>query len=193
LLVTNKIDEVELRSEKLENQKKEIIDQGNSAKQQILVSFEDLKNRLDKKERELINQIDRTVQDSLRESENFSRLINSKISALENISETLKKVLSEAEQVELLDFYSENQEKLVNSIENELSSLTSIDKSTNLRYVVAPQSLSEHIESIKSVQLQISSFKPLEERRLDRSEREKTAEKLEKLDKSRRSNYKLSS
>ena len=178
LLVSNKVDEVDLRSEKIENQKKEIIDQGTSAKQQVIVSFEDLKNRLDKKEREILGQIDRTVQEYLRESENYSRILNNKVAVLENISETLKKVLNEAESTELLDFYSEHKDKILTNIENELASLPNVDKSTSLRYVVTPQSLAEHIESIKSVQLQVSSLKPSEDRPSDRS---------------RRSNYKQSS
>ena len=171
LLVANKIDEVELKSEKIANQKKEIVDQGASAKQQVVVSFEDLKNRLEKKEREILSQIDRTVQEYLREAENFSRILNSKVAVLENISETLKSVLNEAERTELLDFYSENKEKILVNINNELSALPSIDKSTGLRYVVTPQSLAEHIDSIKSVQLQISSLKPAEDRPPDRSYR----------------------
>ena len=138
---------------------------------EVVVSFEDLKNRLEKKEREILSQIDRTVQEYLREAENFSRILNSKVAVLENISETLKSVLNEAERTELLDFYSENKEKILVNINNELSALPSIDKSTGLRYVVTPQSLAEHIDSIKSVQLQISSLKPAEDRPPDRSYR----------------------
>ena len=179
LQVSNKIDEIELKTEKIVNQKKEIIDQGTSAKQQVIISFEDLKNRLEKKEREILSQIDRTVQEYLRESDNYSRILNSKVAVLENISETLKSVLNEAESTELLDFYSENKEKILTSIENELSTLPNIDKSTSLRYVVTPQSLAEHIDSIKSVQLQISSLKPQADDRPS--------------DRSFRSNYKLSS
>jgi B-box zinc finger len=163
LYINNKIDEVELRAEKIENQKKEIIDQGNSAKQQVLISFEDLKARIERKEREIIGQIDRGIEDNLKEAENYSRIVSGKITALESISETLKKILMSASQADLLDYYAENKQKTYNSIENELSTLSNIDKSTSLRCVVSPNSLAEHIESIKAVQIQISALKYTED------------------------------
>lgn len=168
LHVSNKIDEVELRAEKVENQKKELIDQGNAAKQQVIVSFEDLRARLEKKEREIISQIERIVQENLREADNYSRIIIGKIGALESVADTLKKVMSGGQQTELLDFYAENKEKIFANVESELATLGNIDRSTSLRCVITPQSLGEHIDSIKAVQLQISALKYIEDPVLSR-------------------------
>ena len=129
----------------------------------MVISFEDLKARIEKKEREIISHIERVVDDSLREAENYSRIIVGKISTLETISDTLKKVLNSSSQAELLDFYSENKEKIYSNIESELSILNNIDTSTNLRCVISPSSIVDHIDSIKAVQLQISSLKCIDE------------------------------
>ena len=163
LHISNKIDEIGLRTEKIDNQKKEIIDQGNAAKQQVLVSFEDLRARIEKKEREMVENIERIVQENLKEADNYMRILNGKITWLEDIAENVKKMLSSSSQPELLDFYAENKEKLTVNIESELSTLSSIDKSTNLRCMISPSSLAEHIDSIKSVQIQISSLKYIDE------------------------------
>lgn len=163
LHLTSKIDEVELRGEKMENYRKEIVEQGNAAKQQVLVSFEDLRGRIERKEKEIIGNIERIVKENLKEAENFNRIINGKIRTLEMMSENFKRVLTVASEPELLDFYSENKEKIYTNIGNELASLTNIDRTTHLRCVISTNSLAEHIESIKSVQIQISVLKGFEE------------------------------
>lgn len=157
--VSNKIDEIELRAEKIETQKKDIIDQGNAAKQQVFISFEDLKNRIEKKEREIIGQIEKVMQDCLKETENYSRIILSKVKAMETISQSVKKVLASATPVDLLDFYAENKGKVLANLESEMSTLGNIDRSTNFRCAISSTSLSEHIDSIKAVQIQISALK----------------------------------
>lgn len=159
LHVTGKIDEIELRNEKLENQKKEIINQGNSAKQQVLVSFEDLRARIDRKEREIISQIERTVQDNLKDVENYMRIISGKIEAFEELGEGIKKVLNTNSYCEALDFYAENNKKIFESVESEVAMIGNIDRNVNIRCAISPQSLAEHIESVKAVQLQISALK----------------------------------
>ena len=161
--LSNKIDEAALRSEKIESHRKEIVEQGNAARQQILVSFEDLKARLGRKEREMLEGIDRVVKEQIREAENFGKIINAKIEALEALSENFKQVLSEASQTELLDFYAGNKEKIYETIENEMNGMGNIDRISNLRCVINNSSVAEHIESIKAVQIQISALKGIEE------------------------------
>lgn len=163
IYVNNKIDEIQLRGEKLESQKKEIIDQGNAAKQQVIVSFEDLRARMDKKEREIISQIERLVQQNLKEVENFTRIIIGKITALESIGEGIKRILNINSYNEVLDFYAENKEKMMNSIENEMSTLGNIDMNVNLRCAINTVSLAEHIESVKAVNIQISALRIIDD------------------------------
>ena len=163
LYLSNKIDEVILRGEKIENHKKEIIDQGNAAKQQASINFDDLKARLEKKEREIIGNIDKIVRDALKEADNFNRILSGKINALGNTSEIIKKILATSSQVELLDFYAENKEKVYSNIDSELTTLGNIDRTANLRCFLSTSSLAEHMDSIKSVQIQISSLKSPDE------------------------------
>ena len=163
LSISNKIDEIELRAEKIETQKKDIIDQGNAAKQQVLVSFEDLRTRIERKEKEIVAQIDRIIEESMKETENYAKIIMAKGKAMENISETVKKIMNSDSQIELLDFYAENRDKIYENTESELSTLGAIDRSTNLRCVISPSSLADHIESIKAVQLQISALKCIDD------------------------------
>ena len=177
LSVSNKVDEIELRAEKIEMQKKDIVDQGNAAKQQVLVSFEDLKARIERKEREIIAQIDRIIEENLKETENYAKIIIGKVKAMENISENVQRILNSSSQIELLDFYAENREKIYENAECELSTLGAIDRSTNLRCVISPSSLAEHIDSIKAVHLQISALKCVD----DTSERKQSTEKVKRF------------
>ncbi|OMJ66892.1 hypothetical protein SteCoe_36110 [Stentor coeruleus] len=174
--VTGKIDEIDLKNEKLENQKNEIISQGNSAKQQVLVSFEDLKARIDKKEREIISQIERTVQDSLKDVENYMRIISGKIEVLEELGQGIKKILNTSSYCEVLDFYVENNKKIFESVENEVRMIGNIDRNVNIRCAINPQSLIEHVESVKTVQLQISALKAT-----DDSPGRKNSEKIARI------------
>ena len=56
--VNSKIDELQLQEQKLEAKKRDIVDQTTSVKQNIANNFEELRARIDNKEKEVMQQAD---------------------------------------------------------------------------------------------------------------------------------------
>ena len=58
LAINAKVDELQLQGSRLEGRKREIVEQGQNMKQQMANAFEEVRARLEKKERELMGNAD---------------------------------------------------------------------------------------------------------------------------------------
>ncbi|CAG9313050.1 unnamed protein product [Blepharisma stoltei] len=168
LLLSNKQDELQNLEEKIEQRKKETLDQSHTAKQQIKHAFEDLRARLDKKEKELTSQADRFLEENLKELDAISRALASKVTSIGELYSNVSKILQQANSRELIDFYAESKEKLFLKVEAETSQLQNYDRTVSMKCFISPQSVADHIESLKGLQLQISSMKGTESKDIDR-------------------------
>lgn len=168
LLLSNKQDELQILEEKIDARKKETIEQSYTAKQQIKHAFEDLRARLDKKERELSQQADRFLEENIKELDSISRVLSVKVTGISDLYNTVARVIQQANQRELIDFYSESKERLFSKVESETSQLQGYDRTVSMKCFINAQSVADHIESLKGLQLQISSLKGVDSKEFDR-------------------------
>jgi hypothetical protein len=192
ILLTSKMDDLEIHEQRIEARKKEIIEQTNSAKQQMAHAFEDIRQRLEKKERELLNNADRLMEDSLKELDSYTRMISSRNSILRKMSSSVKEVLEEADTVSVIDYFAENKEHILRTVENEQGQIDKLEQVSNLKCYINPASVSEHIEALRGLQLSISAVRGLEEGRpqiyTEAGKMEKSMNRYKNLDRTKKIN-----
>ena len=114
----NCIDGLEGDRKALSNRKEILIHQGEEAKGQLKGLIDDLISRIEKKESELMNQIDLATNDSLRELESYERIIDDKLNTLENNVKYIKENMASG-LLGTLNFYADNNKLLTQVTEQE--------------------------------------------------------------------------
>ena len=89
--VGKKIDNLDLQDKRFEARKRELVEQNHAAKQVMANAFEDLRKRIDQKERELMKQCDLKAQECIDELDGSTRLILGRIEHLAEAVETVKR------------------------------------------------------------------------------------------------------
>eukprot|EP00347_Sterkiella_histriomuscorum_P002534 403367782 len=159
LNINSKIDELHLQSQRLESRKREVIDQTNAIKQQMANSFEELRQRLDKKEREMMINADSFMEKNLSEVESFIRLINGRCINLNSTVDMIRHATKSSDDVGLMNYYALNHQKILQSaLDSDLPQLKEIPKQVNLKCDVDIQSLNRFIEEIEGLQLAIAAL-----------------------------------
>ena len=80
--VNTKIDELVLQDQRFESRKRELSEQNQSAKQHMANAFEELRQRIDQKERELMKQSDTQAMQLLADLDGTTRLIKGRMTHL---------------------------------------------------------------------------------------------------------------
>lgn len=129
LQLNSKIDELHLNNQRLESRKREIIEQTNAIKQQTANAFEEIRQRLDKKERELMMSADSYMEHGVSEVDSYIRLVNGRCQNLNSTVELIKQQIKGSDEVGLMCYYSQNHFKLQQGmVESELTQLRDLPK-----------------------------------------------------------------
>lgn len=92
-------------------------------------AFEELRQRLDKKERELMINADTYMDKNVSEIDSYIRLINGRCVNLNSTVDQIKTQIQQSDEIELMNFYSNNQKKILSAvIESDLPQLKEIPK-----------------------------------------------------------------
>lgn len=74
--ISSKIDDLHVVEQRLEARKWEVIDQTNTIKQKMANAFEDIRQRLDKKEREAMQNADMFMDTKIKEMDSLQRILS---------------------------------------------------------------------------------------------------------------------
>lgn len=80
--VNTKIDDLALQDTRFESRRREIGEQNHAAKQYMANSFEELRKRIDQKEREMLKQCDSSTMELVADLDNSTRLIKGRMAHL---------------------------------------------------------------------------------------------------------------
>jgi hypothetical protein len=128
-------------------------------KHDIHKAFEELRLKLQKKEKEIIERTEVYLQDNLQELNTFTRIINSKVISLNRIVDSINSNIVRRDEVTLLNFYSENYNKVAQSSETEIPDVPKLDILSNLEICINQDSLEALINNLNGIQLEITSMK----------------------------------
>ncbi len=112
------IDELEGDRKGVEAKKQVVSSQAEEAKAQCKIMFDDLRARIDKKEREVLAHIEASANDSLKEMDSYERSIEDKLATLGNNVKYIKENMSSGV-LSTLTFFADNNKILSQAVEQE--------------------------------------------------------------------------
>ncbi len=160
--VNNRIKDITSVHNFLEGRKKEIVENTNTIKSEISKSFEDIRSRLVKKEKEILEKADVFLQENLQELNTYSRVLQSKIISFNKIIDSVNSNLIRRDEVSLLNYYSENKNKIYQSIDAEIPEIPDFNTLYSLKVSINQSSFQNFIDTLNAIHVEISAIKGYE-------------------------------
>lgn len=153
----SKIDDLSIVEQKLDGRKRDIIDQTNTIKQQMSNAFEEIRHRLERKEREMLQQADHFTEQNLKEVDQMIRILNGRGMVLSQTINEIKGNMEGRDDCGLLDFFANNYAKIISGSESDLPQLKDISQQAQLKCNINTKSLNNFIEDLQGLQLEIQN------------------------------------
>ena len=161
-IICSRIKELNLTQKNIEQKKREINNLNSKCKIDIRQAFDELRNLLNKKEKEIINKTENTLNDNFNELNTYYQIINSKIILLNRLNETVNAYLMRKDELNLINFYTENKNKILIQTElNEINNINdlNINSLSNLKIDIDKSSFDAMISAINTLNFDINTFK----------------------------------
>ena len=161
-IIISRIKELNLTQKNIEQKKREINNLNSKCKIDIRQAFDELRNLLNKKEKEIINKTENTLNDNFNELNTYNQIINSKIILLNRLNETVNAYLMRKDELNLINFYTENKNKILIQTElNEINNINdlNINSLSNLKIDIDKSSFDAMISAINTLNFDINTFK----------------------------------
>ena len=161
-IIISRIKELNSIQKNIEQKKREINNLNSKCKIDIRQAFDELRNLLNKKEKEIINKTENTLNDNFNELNTYYQIINSKIILLNRLNETVNAYLMRKDELNLINFYTENKNKILTQTElNEINNINdlNINSLSNLKIDIDKSSFDAMISAINTLNFDINTFK----------------------------------
>lgn len=143
----------------IESKKKELEDSSNNVKQELISAFEDIRQRLNRKEKELLDSADVYLQEHLQELNTYTRVINSKVIALNRIIDNINSHRVRNDEVSLLNYYSDNHEKVVQQSQADMPEIPDVNTIYAMRVSIDPSTVEKLISNLSGIHAEIATLK----------------------------------
>ena len=115
--VDSKVKDLSNTENALELRKGEMTSIGEKCKREIKAAFDELRFKIAKKEKELIDRCELQLNEKLQEMNTYSRIIQSKIISMNKIIDSIQAHLMRKDELMLINFYCENKNKILSGCE----------------------------------------------------------------------------
>jgi len=167
--VSSRIEEINNVNNTLENKKKELCDSTSTIKQEMSNAFQEIRLKLQKKEKEIMEKTDIFLQEHVQELNTYSRILQSKIISLNKILDTINSNIMRKDEVNLLNFYSDSYSKITHTTEAEIPEIPDLNAIYNMKIAINPTSFETMISNLNGLFLEITSMKGYEINKLNNS------------------------
>ena len=160
--INTKIKELFITQKNIEQKKKEIGNLNNKCRIDIRQAFDELRSLLNKKEKEIMDKTENTLNDNINELNTYNHIIQSKILLLNKLSETVNVYLMRKNELSLINFYTENKNKILSQTEfNEINDINelNLDGMSNLKIDIDKCSFDAMISAINTLNFEINTFR----------------------------------
>lgn len=160
--INTKIKELFITQKNIEQKKKEIGNLNNKCRIDIRQAFDELRSLLNKKEKEIIDKTENTLNDNINELNTYNHIIQSKILLLNKLSETVNVYLMRKNELSLINFYTENKNKILSQTEfNEINDINelNLEGMSNLKIDIDKCSFDAMISAINTLNFEINTFR----------------------------------
>ena len=161
----SRINELNNTKRNIEEKAKEINALNNKCKIDIRQAFDELRNLLNKKEKEIMDKTENNLNDNLNELNTYNQIIKSKIILLNRLNETVNVYLMRKDELNLINFYTENKNKIMAQTElNELNNINNMNISSlsNLKIYIDKSSFDAMISAINTLNFEVNTLKGLD-------------------------------
>ena len=167
--VSARIEEIRKVNNTLENKKKELCDSTNTIKQEMSNAFQEIRLKLQKKEKEIMEKTDIFLQEHIQELNTYSRILQSKIISMNKTLDTINSNIMRKDEVNLLNFYSDSFNKITHTTEAEIPEIPDLNNIYNMKIAINPTSFETMISNLNGLFLEITSMKGYEINKLNNS------------------------
>ena len=160
--INTKIKELFITQKNIEQKKKEIGNLNNKCRIDIRQAFDELRSLLNKKEKEIMDKTENTLNDNINELNTYNHIIQSKILLLNKLSETVNVYLMRKNELSLINFYTENKNKILSQTEfNEINDINelNLEGMSNLKIDIDKCSFEAMISAINTLNFEINTFR----------------------------------
>jgi len=160
--INTKIKELFITQKNIEQKKKEIGNLNNKCRIDIRQAFDELRSLLNKKEKEIMDKTENTLNDNINELNTYNHIIQSKILLLNKLSETVNVYLMRKNELSLINFYTENKNKILSQTEfNEINNINelNLEGMSNLKIDIDKCSFDAMISAINTLNFEINTFR----------------------------------
>lgn len=157
--ISDKILEIKTVQSSIEKSRVEMIAFTDKIKEETVQAFNELRARLDAKEKELLSRSEKFLEDSLQEFNTYSRIIQSKVISLSKVIDNVNSQLMRKEEIHYLNYFSENKTKLSNLIETEFIDFPDLNSFRSVKVNIDNSSLKAMINSLGGLHLEINMIK----------------------------------
>jgi hypothetical protein len=167
--VSSRIEEINKVNNTLENKKKELKDSTATIKQEMSNAFQEIRLKLQKKEKEIMDKTDIFLQEHIQELSTYSRILQSKIISMNKIMDTINSNIMRKDEINLLNFYSDSHNKILHSAVAEIPEIPDLNAIFNMKIAINPTSFETMINNLNGLFLEIVSMKGYEINKLNNS------------------------
>ena len=160
--ISSKIKELYTTQKKIEQKKKEINTLNNKCRIDIRQAFDELRSLLNKKEKEIMDKTENTLNDNINELNTYNHIIQSKLILLNKLIETVNVYLMRKNELNLINFYTENKNKILAQTElNEIENINNLnlEEMSNLKINIDKSSFDAMISAINTLNFEIDTLR----------------------------------
>eukprot|EP00742_Colponemidia_sp_Colp-10_P008623 GILJ01009351.1.p1 GENE.GILJ01009351.1~~GILJ01009351.1.p1 ORF type:complete len:426 (-),score=55.03 GILJ01009351.1:103-1380(-) len=161
--LTSRMEDLSLMDQRIENHRREIVENTQTVKQQMAKAFEEIRQRIDKKERELMQNADIFMDESIAELDVYIRASREKTYELDASADVLRRQLEEKDEISLLNFYASNKDRIHNVIQVDQSQLQDLPSIASRKCFLHTDSTNAHIDALHGLHLSIAALRGLED------------------------------
>ena len=163
--INSRIKELNITQKNIEQKKKEINTLNNKCRIDIRQAFDELRNLLNKKEKEILEKAENSLNDNINELETYNHIIQSKILLLNKLNETVNVYLMRKDELNLINFYTENKNKILAQTElNEINNINNLNlqEMSNLKIDIDKNSFDAMISAINTLNFEINTLRGID-------------------------------
>ena len=158
--VNSQIKEVSLKNETIAKKKNFINSLIDRCKNEIHNTFEQIRIRLDNKEKEIINNTTSILYKNIEELNNYDILLKQNSDTVEEIIGKINNILRKKDELSTINYFCENRNKILKQCDlNELNNLPDLDSFTNFKIEPNRFTLNNMLEGINNFNFDITNIK----------------------------------
>ena len=161
--VNGQIKEVSLKNETIIKKKNFINSLIDRCKNEIHNTFEQIRVRLDNKEKELINNTTNILQKNINELNNYNNLIQKNMTTLGSLIEQINNIINTKNEINTINYYCENKDIILSKAQlNELSNLNDANTFNNIKIEADKITFNKMLEGINNFRFNINNMNAID-------------------------------